>query len=256
MPHHAPSVTTTVSSKKGKQLIPWREPSKGYALRVAMYRLAIVEQIYFKQQDDKRKVDDRWLDFATKLFAQPEFLGMEGSFRTVKDQYYATLNERAKHHGWMDANGGTTGNLSNHAGELDALDQLIKNCMMDKEQLENEKQLAKDLSKELNTKETDIIQGQLAKEAKESRKENSLKCEDVLMEVTLDIVINAFCCDGVGTEPNPKEFKAEMESYGMKKLDAHKLSMYLRDASEKSFEQWALEHENMDGPSLLDSFVN
>ena len=179
MPHHAPSVTPTVSSKKGKQLIPWREPAKGYILRSSMYRLAIVERIYFKHADDKRKVDDRWLDFANKLFAQPEFLGMEGSFRTVKDQFYLTLNERAKHHGWMDANGGTTGNLSNHAGELDALDQLIKNCMMDKEQLESEKQLAKDLTKELNGNENAIIQGQLAKEAKESRKDNTLKYKTV-----------------------------------------------------------------------------
>jgi hypothetical protein len=56
-----------------------------------MFKLAAVERIYFKAPDDKRKADERWQDFANKLFAQPEFLGMEGSFRTVKDQYDLTL---------------------------------------------------------------------------------------------------------------------------------------------------------------------
>jgi hypothetical protein len=85
------------------------------------------------------------------------------------------MQDRAKHHGWMDANGGITGNLSNHEGDLDPVDEAIKDCLIDKEQLESEKELRKDLSKELNAKEGDIIQGQLSKDAKESRKNNTLK---------------------------------------------------------------------------------
>lgn len=167
--------TSAAPSKKGKSLIPWRDTTKGPSLRLAMFRLAVVERIYFKSSDDKRKADDRWQDFANKLFAQPEFMGMDGSFRSIKEQYFNTLNDRAKHHGWMDANGGITGNLSDHAGDLDPLDQAIKDCLVDKEHLENEKELKKDLAKELNTKEGDLIQGQLSKEAKENRQKNTLK---------------------------------------------------------------------------------
>jgi hypothetical protein len=87
----SPNAPIVASNRKGKQLIPWRDPSRGPTLRLAMFKLAAVERIYFKAPDDKRKSDERWQDFATKLFAQPEFLGMEGSFRRVKDQYDLTL---------------------------------------------------------------------------------------------------------------------------------------------------------------------
>lgn len=264
----------------------------------------------------------------------------------------------------MDENGGTTGNLSNHEGELDALDQAIKDCLLDKEQLENEKELKKDLAKELNTKESDLIQGQLAKEAKESRQKNTLtykvvsKCTssssspstlendssqsatsrentskqkahrmtaderiislllgkqneespaakkqkqasqnaapeitnrerdkdlrkkftvfengnfdqfitesrlslsatDILEAISLDVVVDSYCCNNRGTETNPTEFKSEMEAYGMTKLDATKLQLYLRVSNEKSYDQWLQEHQHLlpPQPSLLDDFL-
>ena len=61
-------------------------------------------------------------------FEQPEFEGLECSI------YNSTRDERAKLHGWMDANGGATGNLSDYVGDLSVLDQAIKNCLMDEEQ--------------------------------------------------------------------------------------------------------------------------
>ena len=82
--------------------------------------------------------------------------------------------ERAKHHGWLDANGGITGNLSNHAGDLSPLDKAIKDCLMDLEQLNAEKDLKKDLGPELNEKEGTLIQTQLSKESKSKRKENAV----------------------------------------------------------------------------------
>jgi hypothetical protein len=259
----------------------------------------------------------------------------------------------------MDANGGITGNLSNHEGELDAVDQAIKDCLIDKEQLENEKELKRDLAKELNMKEGDIIQGQLSKEAKERRRSNTLKYKasnttssssstpsslgndssehssavksraprvtneerffgflmdsqllqqqqqqqlpaakkqkvdslnnrdvekdlmrkfsvldesntwttltqeaglssasvEVLEAITLKVLVNIYCCNGVGSEPNPQMFKTEMESFGMSKLDAIKLNVYIRDTSEKTFEEWLEEHQDLiPQPSLLDHF--
>lgn len=88
------SAVPSKNIKKGKVLIPWRDPIKGPLLRVAMFKLALVERIYFKAAEDKRKSDERWQDFAVKLFAQPEFKGMEGSFRTIKEQLDSTLKVR------------------------------------------------------------------------------------------------------------------------------------------------------------------
>jgi hypothetical protein len=56
----------------------------------------------------------------------------------------------------------------------------------------------------------------------------SAACAEVLEEVTIKIIINIYCCDGVGTEPNPQMFKSEMEAFGISKLDAIKLNVFLR----------------------------
>ena len=48
----------------------------------------------------------------------------------------------------MDANRGFTGNLSDNVGYLSSLDQFIKNCLMNEEQLKAESQLKKDLGPE------------------------------------------------------------------------------------------------------------
>ena len=274
--------------------------------------------------------------FAAALFTQLEFDGLEGSWRlVVRDTFNETKNERAKHHGWMDANGGVTGNLSNHAGDLTALDQTIKDCLMDFEQLTAEKELKKDLGPELNEKENNLIQTQLSKESKSKRKDITLKykikggtpdsggsssdtsassrplgrkstderildflfsdgavaskkqrvggegssaetsvsnaqrekdlmrklnlfsnvvdqivddafldrsCIQLLTNVTVEYMVNVFCCYGEGFDLNPKDFKSEMESYGLSKLDAGKLFMFLRNVSVKPVEEWEAQH--------------
>ena len=176
---------TSSKTKKGKKLIPWREKfeGKGEILKAVMFKLALTSssteeknnKIYFKAPGETRSIDIRWEQFAAALFAQPEFHGLEGSWRSVRDMFNETKKERAKHHGWMDANGGITGNLSNHAGDLSDLDQAIKDCLMDSEQLTAEKELKKDLGPELNDKENNLIQTQLSKESKNKRKEITLK---------------------------------------------------------------------------------
>ena len=104
-----------------------------------MFKLALTSsvetnKIYFKSKDETRDMDKRWQEFQEALFKQPEFEGLEGGWRTIREQWTTAKKERAKHHGWLDANGGITGNLSNHAGDLCPLDKAIKDCLMDLEQ--------------------------------------------------------------------------------------------------------------------------
>ena len=349
----APEVEATSSkSNKGKKLIPWRDPVKGPILKTAMFKLALTSsvetnKIYFKSKDETRDMDKRWQEFQEALFKQPEFEGLEGGWRTIREQWTTAKKERAKHHGWLDANGGITGNLSNHAGDLCPLDKAIKDCLMDLEQLNAEKDLKKDLGPELNEKEGTLIQTQLSKESKSKRKENTLKykvpaagsdvssdsntssnkssrtnlrktaddrivewlfssnnqdggpsnskkqrrggeaagntsvpnaqrekdllrklnmltstvehivdnavmdhsCIDVLNTVTVEYMVNVFCCYGEGDELNPKEFKSEMEAYGLSKLDAGKLFLFLRNVSTKPVQEWEAEYSL---PSLDD----
>ena len=135
-------------------LIPWRNPIRGPLLINAMFRLAVVRKIYLKFPGEKLKWEDRWQQFAEELFKQPEFLGLEGSYRAVKDQFNLILKERARFHGWQDANGGVTGNISTKDGhQLDELDQNVKLILMDIEQ----KKAERNLSTVLNSIDSSII---------------------------------------------------------------------------------------------------
>lgn len=55
--------------------------------------------------------------------------------------------------------------------------------------------------------------------------------------------------DGIGL--NRTKFVSEMESFGFAKLDAVKLFVFLRNASEKSLEQWTQEHQDLLSRALL-----
>ena len=130
----ASSDLNSTLAKKGKKLIPWRDPEKGPLLKAAMFKLAFTSddetnKIYYKAPGETSSKDQRWQDFTAELFDQPEFFGLEGSFRSIRDMFQNTMDERAKHHGWMDANGGITGNLSNHTGDLSDLDSAPKNVL-------------------------------------------------------------------------------------------------------------------------------
>ena len=67
-------------------------------------------------------------------------------------------------------------------------------------------------------------------------------CIEKLTTITIEYLVNVFCCDGEGDELNPKDFKAEMEAWGLAKLDAGKLFMFLRNASNKPFDEWQQAH--------------
>ena len=83
--------------------------------------------VYFNQQMQKEFIkksrgaeskdfmrsEERWELFADELFRQPEFAGITGSVGVVITMFDQTIRERALFHGWLDVNGGVTGNLSN-----------------------------------------------------------------------------------------------------------------------------------------------
>ena len=95
----------------------------------------------------KKGTPDIWEEFSELLFKQPEFMGLEGSVHSIQEQYRVTLRARSQHHGWTDANGGITGNLSGHEGQLDELDRMAKQILMDKESKKAEKELKKILKR-------------------------------------------------------------------------------------------------------------
>jgi len=147
-------------------LIPWRNPIRGPLLVNTLFRLAVVKKIYLKLPGEKLKADERWRVFTEELFQQPEFQGIEGSFRAVKDQFNMVLKERARFHGWLDANGGLTGNLSAKDGhQLDELDQNVKIILMDQEQRKAEK----NLSNVLNNIDSGIINDSLSSDSSSLR---------------------------------------------------------------------------------------
>ena len=59
----------------------------------------------------------------------------------------------------MDANGGITGNLSGHEGDLCDLDSMVKQILMDQDGKKAEKELKKIQAGELNDIEGDILKG-------------------------------------------------------------------------------------------------
>ena len=153
-----------------KVQIPWRDPVKGPLLKKTILNLSLIHGIHLKDANSKLKKDERWQIFATEVFKQPEFHEMEGSFRSIREQFEGIIKERAKFHGWTDANGGVTGNLSNHSGDLDAIDKAVKQILIDQEHEKNEKELSKNLSKDLEEKEVTILTKSLSKKSREKRK--------------------------------------------------------------------------------------
>ena len=149
--NNMPKIKLTLS----KKLIPWRDKLIGPVLICCLFRLAVVEQIHLKKTGIKQ--EERWEKFTSTLFNQPEFDGYEGSCKSVKHQFMTVRDERAKFHGWLDENGGVTGNLSNHEGELDELDTNIKQILQDLEELKAQKELKDDLAKNMDKNENIII---------------------------------------------------------------------------------------------------
>ena len=116
---------------------------------------------------------DIWESFSELLFRQPEFHGLEGSSNSIREKIKEVLNERARHHGWKDANGGITGNLSGHEGDLSEMDSMVKQILMDQEGKKAEKELKKIQAGELNDIEGDVLKGRLVEGARKRRKMSS-----------------------------------------------------------------------------------
>ena len=130
-------VSSQVAPKK--RLTPWRDKTIGPVLTNVLFRLAVSEGIHLKKTGIKQ--EKRWEDFTSLLFKQSEFKDMDGSTKSIQNQLKETKEERAKHHGWMDQNGGVTGNLSNHEGELSELDGNVKQILQDLEDVKAQKEL-------------------------------------------------------------------------------------------------------------------
>ncbi len=183
-----------------KKLIPWRDHIKGPILTRALFRLAIIEEVYAKKPG--MKVEKQWEDFAALFFRQPELEGLEGSAKSIRDQYKQVLEKRARHHGWTDANGGVTENLSDHAGDLDEVDCNIKQILQSLEQKQEEKKMREDLSKNLEKNEMALLTQGLSKQAKEKRKYSSSSEKSNISSTSsssmLDEKIMAFLSGGEG----------------------------------------------------------
>ena len=119
--------------------LPWRAAIKGPVLRTVLFRLALVQGMHMKK--NKKGTPDIWESFAELLFKQPEFAGLEGSAHSIQEQFRLTLQARSQHHGWTDANGGITGNLSGHEGDLDELDKMVKQILMERKAKKADKEL-------------------------------------------------------------------------------------------------------------------
>ena len=138
---------------------PWRDPVRGPLLRTVLFRLIVVDGLHLKK--NAKGAPDIWEKFSELLFKQPEYVGLEGSANSIQSQYRETLQKRARHHGWMDENGGVTGNLSGQEGDLDDLDGMVKQVLMDKEEKKANKEAKKIQAGELNDIETDVLKGRL-----------------------------------------------------------------------------------------------
>jgi len=271
--------------------IPWRDKEKGPVLINCLFSFAACKGIYReirKGEEGYRKIDDRWDSFVQELFKQPEFMGISGSVRSVRLMFENTIKERARHHGWLDENGGVTGNLSNHEGDLAGLDVNVKQILLYREDIKEAERFSTNLSKELDTNEVTVLTNNLKKKSRRKRKESAefgvrssgsssnvssefdeyvldffgvnkkkkssaeidpasqmkryfdgftvenfinesklnISVLGTLNEITLEVIINLFYHD-VCVNGNRDHFKCELCEYGVTKLNAQKICMYL-----------------------------
>ena len=112
-------------TNKGKTLITWRAADKTQQLYESLFAMAVAKGIHLKKNGEKRTLDARWDELVAELFKTPPFSLFEGSIRSVRDHYEKTMDEVARHHGWLDENGARTGNLSGGDGDLPPLESNI-----------------------------------------------------------------------------------------------------------------------------------
>jgi len=122
-----------IDSAKGKTLLPWRcKTTAGLQLRTLLVRHVVSTNLHLQNRKPKL-----WDDLVEQLKKEPEFMRhitpetVPVSGRALKDQFKTIVDERCAHHGWTDKNGGVTGNLSGHAGDLDELDKNVRQIVQD-----------------------------------------------------------------------------------------------------------------------------
>ena len=161
-------------ANKGKTLLPWRCKSvAGQQLRTILIRHVLSSNLHLKC--GKAGSPKLWDDMVEQLKKEPEF-GQHITFETVpvsgrnlKDQYKPILSDRASHHGWTDKNGGVTGNLSGHEGDLDELDRNIRQILMDLEEKKERKEAEASIRADLEKKEEAVLSGETRRQAQASR---------------------------------------------------------------------------------------
>ena len=297
-----------------KAQIPWRG-ERGPSLYSALFRCALAHGIHLKKTKEgvlkTAKIGDRWNNFLQLLFKQPEFHGLFGSVKCIRDQYDKILNNRSAHHGWKDENGGVTGNLSDHQGDLDPIDECVKIILMEMEQEKSEDELIAGQRKRLDRNECDVLMNGLGssntirtavpgviaspiqrldvidnqilqllssggsstsvssitineesenkrlKASKESKVESEILEQlsrnnittaqfvsacgisgdliPLIDEISIPVLINIFSCSEFDSSNSSDYFKHEAGEYGIMKLPAHKIFLYLKKMYAKLF---------------------
>jgi hypothetical protein len=151
-----------------KPQLPWRVEDKAQELYSCLFRLVVVEGLHLVPH---KGVTAAWENFTELLFKQPEFSRYElVSAKTLRKQYDKYIEKRAQFHGWTDKNGGVTGNLSNHAGDLDVIDSNIRQILFDIEEKRAQKELKKALSEKNERTELEVLTQGITGASKKKRK--------------------------------------------------------------------------------------
>ena len=93
------------NSKKGKKLIPWRDPERGPILKAAMFKLAFTSsietnKIYYKAPGGLSKGDQRWEEFHAYLHSLSLMGSKEVGDPFVKCSMILSENEQDITDGW------------------------------------------------------------------------------------------------------------------------------------------------------------
>jgi hypothetical protein len=151
---------------KRKSQIPWRNPDKGPKLYECLFPFAVTMQIHLAP---KKGINQAGENFTMMLFQQSEFASNEVvKAKQLRKQYDDYILDRAKHHAWTEQNGGVTGNLSNHAGDLNGAEKYIKQILYDKEEYEAAKQFKVSQSKNLEKNELEALMQGISRNSKKS----------------------------------------------------------------------------------------
>ena len=132
-------------------------------------RVVLLKKLHLKGEG---KIEDRWEAATADIYRQPEFEGHElTSVKTLREHYKKCMDAVKEKIGWGDENGGKTGNLSNHEGDLYELSRTVRQILLDEEE-ETEKSAMAAKQREadkLAHTETTVLMNGLAQEQRMKR---------------------------------------------------------------------------------------